>query len=89
MPPLPTPTPLVDETLSSVATTAAPAPSYSEPTNIEVVATRLGFYANVRRSTDDKFKVEKFSQLGSWMVCVDRTLEKKRQEMIKAKKAGK
>lgn len=53
---------------------------------IEVVALRAGFMNQDRKVEGDKFTVPTFNDLGEWMKCVDSTLEKKHQEIIKAKK---
>jgi hypothetical protein len=56
---------------------------------IEVEATRIGFYNQMRIREGDKFLVRKFEDLGEWMKCVDPALEKKRLEFFKLKKAKK
>jgi hypothetical protein len=56
---------------------------------IEVVATMNGFYNQSRKKDGDKFFVKSFEELGSWMICIDPVLEKKRQEFLKQKKAKK
>ena len=52
---------------------------------IEVVASRKGFFGQQRYKENDKFKVKKFGQLGSWMRCIDPVMEKKRSEFFKNK----
>jgi hypothetical protein len=54
---------------------------------IEVVATRKGFYNQMRCKEGDKFFVKSEIELGEWMKCVDPMFEKKRIEILKAKKA--
>ncbi len=56
------------------------------PRQIEVIALRKGFFGNHRREEGDKFVISKMSQLGDWMECVDPTLEKQHQAIIKSKK---
>jgi len=68
------------------ATQEQPQAKGSSKGPIEVVALRKGFYAQVRRNQGDKFKVEKFEDLGSWMKCTDPKMEQKRKP--KAKRAG-
>lgn len=53
---------------------------------IEVVATRKGFYGQMRKREGDVFTVPKFESLGEWMRCKDPVLEKKRVEFFKEKK---
>jgi len=53
---------------------------------IKVVATRKGFYNQLRIKTGDKFTVNSFEKLGSWMICEDKEFEKKRVELLKDKK---
>lgn len=56
---------------------------------IEVVATRKGFYGQVRISEGTKFSVASFDDLGEWMKCTDKEIEKKRVKFLKDKKAKK
>ena len=56
---------------------------------IEVVAVRGGFFNQQRLSEGAEFKVKKFEQLGEWMKCKDKALERKRVEFFKNKKAKK
>lgn len=56
--------------------------------SIEVVALRPGFFKQMRKSEGDKFVVEKFEQLGSWMKCLDPVMEKKHQEAMKQRKSA-
>lgn len=62
-------------------------PVISKPSDkIEVVATRKGFYGQMRKRKGDKFHIEGFQQVGDWMECIDPALEKKRRELLKFKK---
>lgn len=55
---------------------------------IEVVATRPGFYKQMRKVEGDKFTyVGDFESMGSWMKCVDPVLQKKHMEVQKKRKA--
>lgn len=56
---------------------------------IDVVATGKGFYNQTRHREGDKFVVKSFEEIGSWMMCLDPVFEKKRQEILKNKKARK
>lgn len=56
---------------------------------IPVTATRKGFYGQRRLRSGDKFVVKNFEDLGEWMECEDRGLEKKRREFFRKKKAKK
>ena len=56
---------------------------------IEVVALRKGFYNQLRISEGAKFTVTSMEKLGEWMRCVDPTIEKAHQKMIREKKARK
>lgn len=56
---------------------------------IEVVASMKGFYNNRRIREGQKFFVKNFEDLGAWMICEDKALERKRLEFLKQKKAGK
>lgn len=56
---------------------------------IEVVATRKGFYNGSRLKEGDSFIVKSEEDLGEWMKCVDRSIEKKRVEILNSKKAKK
>ncbi len=58
--------------------------------SVEVVALRPGVYKRDRKAKDDKFRLDSFEQLGSWMRCVDPVVEKKHQETMieKKKRAG-
>lgn len=66
-------------------------PKVSKPIEkpIEVVAIRAGFYAQGRRPPGQKFQVAKFTQLGSWMKCVDPEIQKKHALNMKARKEQK
>ena len=57
--------------------------------NIEVIATRKGFYKQQRIKEGQTFFVTKFEELGLWMKCRDKSIEKKRLEFFKNKKAKK
>ncbi len=68
---------------------AAPVPQPSRA--IAVVATAAGFHKGHRKSEGDAFTVAKFEELGSWMKCVDPTMQKKHEEhqrSLKEKRAG-
>lgn len=54
---------------------------------IKVVATRKGFYNQLRVKEGDEFIIKDFSKIGEWMKCVDPALERKRVEFYKNKKA--
>jgi hypothetical protein len=56
---------------------------------IEVVALAKGFYGQRRRSPGDKFMINSFADLGSWMKCTDKAMQKKHEEAMKEKKAVK
>jgi len=56
---------------------------------IEVVATRKGFYGQRRINEGDEFRVKKFEDLGQWMKCKDKDLERQRVKFFKDKKAKK
>lgn len=55
---------------------------------IEVVATREGFYNQMRIKKNFKFKVSKMDHLGEWMSCVDPVMERERVRKIQQKKAN-
>jgi hypothetical protein len=62
--------------------------------NIEVIATRPGFFKNMRRKEGDKFTIPSMDQIGEWMKCANPVLEKERLVMlakkkVKIKEAGK
>jgi hypothetical protein len=57
------------------------------PMNIEVVANKPGFYKSRRKKVGDKFVVTRFSELGSWMTCVDPLIQKKHVEVLNERKA--
>lgn len=65
---------------------AAPAPA-PKNAKIEVVAIEKGFFKQQRKDKGDKFFVDKFEQLGSWMKCVDPGMQKKHAEAMKARKS--
>lgn len=50
---------------------------------IEVVANARGVYKCSRKVENDRFFVDKFEQLGSWMDCVDPILQKKHMQNMK------
>ena len=61
---------------------------------IEVIAIRKGNFDRERKMPGDKFFVKSFKQLGSWMECVDKVLEKKHikaqnDKKLKQRSAGK
>lgn len=49
---------------------------------IRVVATMKGFYGNARIKPGDIFTVKSVMELGSWMRCMDPSVEKDRKELI-------
>jgi hypothetical protein len=53
---------------------------------IKVVALRDGFMFQQRIKAGEEFTISNFSQLGSWMKCLDPMMERKRKEIEKAKK---
>lgn len=53
---------------------------------IEVVATAPGFYKQNRIKVGERFTVANFEDLGMWMKCEDREIEKKRVEFLESKK---
>lgn len=56
---------------------------------IDVVATRKGFYNQLRLNEGDAFKINSIDELGEWMKCVDPVMEKQRKEIYNNKKAKK
>jgi hypothetical protein len=54
---------------------------------IEVVALRKGFFKNHRKKPGDNFKVDSFDQLGTWMQCTDKVMQKKHEQAMAEKKA--
>jgi hypothetical protein len=58
-------------------------------TGIEVVAIGKGFYNQRRITEGTPFKIKSEAEFGSWFKCVDPDLEKKRVELLAAKKARK
>jgi len=58
-------------------------------TGIKVIATRKGFYGQMRIKLGQEFVVKKFSQLGEWMKCEDPAMERERVKFFKDKKAKK
>lgn len=77
------PSPLAPEV---PAEEAAEAPAEVEAQPIEVVALRAGFYDLTRRSEGDVFTVNSMEELGSWMKCTDKEIEKVHQKMMAEKK---
>lgn len=57
------------------------------PKNIEVVATRNGFFDQERKKEGDKFVVPSMKQLGSWMKCLDPKIEEMHLEALRVKRA--
>ncbi len=53
---------------------------------IDVIATRAGFFGQQRISLGQKFVVKNFEQLGLWMKCEDKDLERKRVKSLEDKK---
>lgn len=56
---------------------------------IKVVANRKGFYNQMRYKEGDQFTIRSVEEFGEWMTCVDPSMEKKKQEFFKQKKAKK
>lgn len=53
---------------------------------IKVVATRKGFYNQMRYKEGDQFIVRSEEDFGEWMMCLDPVFEKKRIEQFKQKR---
>jgi hypothetical protein len=53
---------------------------------IEVVATRLGYFAGVRRKAGDKFTIPSLDKSGEWMRCTDPKIEAEHQVLVKKRK---
>lgn len=53
---------------------------------IKVVATRKGFYNQMRYREGEQFVIRSEEDFGEWMKCVDPSFEKKRQEFYKQKR---
>lgn len=64
-------------------------PPLAPSKGIEVVATRNGFYNQMRYRTGDKFFIRSEQEFGEWMKCVEPYLERKRLEFYRNKKARK
>jgi len=77
------------ENLPNVKKSEAPVKGAEGKSEIEVVATRAGFYAQRRLSEGARFMVKDFSELGEWMKCVDSKMERKRVQFFKDKKKAK
>lgn len=78
-----------DESLSDVTPQAQVKPANK---GIEVVATRAGFFKNVRYNAGDKFMIPSLEKAGSWMKCTDAVAEKQREGLMlqrKRQRAGK
>lgn len=58
-------------------------------TGIKVVATRKGFFGQLRLAEGNEFTVYSSKQFGDWFKCVDPVFEKQRKQFIKDKKAKK
>lgn len=56
------------------------------PRNIEVMATRNGFFDQERKKEGDKFVVPSMKQLGSWMKCLDPKIEEMHLEALRVKR---
>lgn len=56
---------------------------------IEMKALRKGFFNQIRIRAGGKFFISSFEDLGSWMVCVDPEMEKKRKKYVKEKRRKK
>lgn len=56
---------------------------------IKVEATRKGFYNQMRYKEGDQFVIRSEEEFGEWMKCLDPSMEKKRAEFFKQKKARK
>lgn len=59
------------------------------PKKIKVVALAKGFFAQDRKVEGDEFEVSSMKQLGSWMKCVDPTIQKMHEEAMRQKKKRK
>lgn len=53
---------------------------------IKVVATRKGFYNQMRYSEGDEFIIKSKEDFGDWMKCVDKELEKERVKHYEQKR---
>ena len=53
---------------------------------IPVVATRKGFYNQMRFKEGDEFLIRSEQDFGEWMMCVDPALEKKRKAYFEQKR---
>lgn len=56
---------------------------------IKVKAIRAGFFKQKRIREGDEFTIKNFDQVGEWMRCLDKELEKKRVKFYEDKKARK
>jgi len=57
------------------------------PEGINVIANRVGFFANGRKAVGEKFTICDMDQLGNWMTLENEQLEAERQKKIKLVKA--
>ena len=55
---------------------------------IQVIATREGFFNQMRTKKGTKFIVPKIESLGEWMECIDPVMEKERIRQMNKKKAN-
>ena len=89
----------VEEDAVSMATpqiqvnSPAPANEMKAPSapkgGIKVVATRKGFYNQMRYKEGDEFIIRSEQDFGEWMKCLDSSYEKKRLELLMKKKKAK
>lgn len=61
-------------------------PKPSHPGQIEVVATRDGFYGRDRWPEGSRFRIDSFEELGTWMMPVDPVIAAKWKAEMAAKK---
>lgn len=61
----------------------------SKPVSIEVIAMGPGFFKQGRKKEGDRFTVDSFDKLGSWMKCVDPVMQKKHEAEQRRKKEAK
>lgn len=54
-------------------------------TKIKVVALKEGVFKRSSKNPGDKFEVDSFNELGSWMLCLDPETEKKHLEFLRGK----
>lgn len=53
---------------------------------IEVIALTAGLYKNQRIAKGTQFRIEKPEHLGSWMRCVDRTIQTEHEHYVREHK---